>query len=152
MRKLINFSGLNHAYRLCYRAAQFSALYVKYLNFLLLKRKSWQTSFHVPHNTTHWKFWLSSVRFRVNSKLGVLFTKTVDILLHWSMTYLAWGRQGLFQIFFKVVLHKRHCCWPTTYFLPFFSLLMNIIFWKFEATQTWGRRNMLRLLKTASGS
>ena len=70
----------------------------------------------------------------------------------WSMTYLAWGRQGLFQIFFKVVLHKRHCCWPTTYFLPFLSLLMNIIFWKFEATQTWGRRNMLRLLKTASGS
>ena len=32
------------------------------------------------------------------------------------------------------------------------SLLMNIVSWKFEATQTWGRRNMLRLLKTASGS
>ena len=70
----------------------------------------------------------------------------------WIMTYLAWGRQGLFQTFFKVVLHKRHCCWPTTYFLPFLSLLMNIISWKIEATQTWGRRNMLRLLKTASGS
>ena len=42
----------------------------------------------------------------------------------WSMTYLAWGRQGLFQTFYKVVLHTRHCCWPTTYFLPFLSLLM----------------------------
>ena len=36
-------------------------------------------------------------------------------------------RQGIFQTSFKVVLHKRHCCWPATYFLPFLSLLMNII-------------------------
>ena len=80
------------------------------------------------------------------------FPTNIFLKSQWIMTYLAWGRQGLFQTFYKVVLHKRHCCWPTTYFLPFLSLLMNIVSWKFEATQTWGRRNMLRLLKTASGS
>jgi hypothetical protein len=37
------------------------------------------------------------------------------------------GRQGLIQTSFKVVLHKRHWCWPKTYFLPFLNLLMNII-------------------------
>ena len=30
--------------------------------------------------TAHWKFWLISVTFRVNSLLGVLFIKTFDIL------------------------------------------------------------------------
>ena len=88
----------------------------------------------------------------IHSEIKPPSFKTHKPNYEWSMTYLAWGRQGLFQIFFKVALHKRHCCCPTTYFLPFLSLLMNIIFWKFEATQTWGRRNMLRLLKTASGS
>ena len=49
-------------------------------------------------------------------------------------------------------LHKRHWCWPNTYFLPFMNLLVNIISWKIEATQIWGCRDMPRLLKTASGS
>ena len=91
---------------------------------------------------------LPSLKYRICKKVKI----KIYNISQWIMTYLAWGRQGLFPTFFKVVLHKRHCCWPTTYFLPFLSLLMNIISWKIEATQTWGHRNMLRLLKTASGS
>ena len=53
MRKLINFSGLNHAYRLCYRAAQFSALYVEILKFFATQKGNRDKQVSMSLTTLH---------------------------------------------------------------------------------------------------
>ena len=53
-------------------------------------------------------YWLWSCKMHVFTH-----TKKNPNFNQWIMTYLAWGRQGLFQTFFKVVFHKSHFCWPT---------------------------------------
>ena len=51
------------------------------------------------------------------------FSKISQIIaVEWGMTFLVWGRQGLFQTSFKVVLLDRNWFWPNIYFLKIWAL------------------------------
>ena len=60
--------------------------------------------------------------------------------IQWVRIYLVCGRQGLNQTSFKVILHKRHWCWPNTFFLPFLncnSVTSKLINLKFSVNATF---------------